>query len=135
MQGKHQAHFEVCNYPIMIGCFMHKREGASKASILSLKVLEHADLIILPAPILLPPMVMGHLGHTDRALRIRDRLALRGQRINPLYLRDNLLRHVVPSGSFGPLSQSQTSGWNNPREDHGKLSPLKLDHLTPLMIF
>ena len=53
---------------------MHKREGASKASILSLKVLEHADLIILPAPILLPPMVMGHLGHTDRALRIRDRI-------------------------------------------------------------
>ena len=47
VQGKHLAHFEVFNYLIMIGCFMHNREGAAKASILSLKVLEHADLTLL----------------------------------------------------------------------------------------
>ena len=82
MQDKHQAHFEVFNYPIMIGCFMHKREGASKASILSLKVLELSDLIALLAPVFLPPTVIRHLGHSDRANRVRDQLALRSQHIN-----------------------------------------------------
>ena len=58
------------------------RDCLSKTSILSLNVLEIADLIALQAPVFLPPTVVRHLGHFDRANRVRDRLALRSQHIN-----------------------------------------------------
>src|SRR5262249_456654 len=61
---------------------------------------------------LLPPAVVSHLAHPDRADRFRYALTLRGQNINLPQLGDDLFRLVAPPWHSGPpCEQNHSSGW------------------------
>jgi hypothetical protein len=77
-------------------------DGAPEPSILRLKLLHLPNLIALQATVFLAPSIIGHLGHANRANRVRDRLALRDQYIDLSQLRDDLFRLVAFSRHFGP---------------------------------
>lgn len=68
--------------------------GPTKTAVLGLQVLQPLHLIRLQPTKLLAPAVIGDLRHSNRADRLRDRLALRDQHIDLAQLGDDLLRLV-----------------------------------------
>src|SRR5262249_28586314 len=88
------------------------RHRTAKPIVLRLEILQPPDLVALQAAELLPPPVVGHLAHPDRADRFRYALTLRGQNINLPQLGDDLFRLVAPPWHSGPpCEQNHSSGW------------------------
>src|SRR5262249_29378173 len=96
------------------------RHRTAKPIVLRLEILQPLDLVALQAAELLPPPVVGHLAHPDRADRFRYALTLRGQNINLPQLGDDLFRLVAPPWHSGPpCEQNHSSGWTTSAEvDH-----------------
>src|SRR5262249_3404943 len=88
------------------------RHRTAKPIVLRLEILQPLDLVALQAAELLPPAVVSHLAHPDRADRFRYALTLRGQNINLPQLGDDLFRLVAPPWHSGPpCEQNHSSGW------------------------
>src|SRR5215207_5889799 len=76
--------------------------------VLGLERLQAPDLLGLEPAVLLPPAVVGHLGHTDRAHGVGDALALRDQDVHLAQLGDDLLGLVPLARHRGPPSCPKT---------------------------